>query len=138
MDILAIKGTQTTTNIKGGKEMRLSNTSVKNLHICNRVGFDETDGGVLVWCEKSGNRAYLHTAEGPACFKSVETARAAVTRHRRRTAHRTEGLWLATMRAIFLGHYLRGRDVEKARELVLAEFPDATDARIFMASEYAD
>jgi hypothetical protein len=52
--------------------------------------------------------------------------------------NRTEGLWLATMRAIFLGHYLRGRDVEKARELVLAEFPDATDARIFMASEYAD
>jgi hypothetical protein len=62
--------------------VRLSKTSVENLRICDRVGFDETAGGVLVYVEKNGNRAYLHTASGPACFDTIADAKRAVSRHR--------------------------------------------------------
>ena len=71
--------------------MRLTKQSSENLRVAERVGFDETAGGVLVYVERDGNRAYLHTAAGPACFKSVAEARAAVTRHRR-PRRVTEGL----------------------------------------------
>jgi hypothetical protein len=118
--------------------MRLTKQSIENLQVAERVGLDETKSGVLVYAERGAARAYLHTAEGPACFESVEAARAAVTRHRRRTAQGTECIWIDTMRALYLGHYLRDGDAERARELVLAEFPDATDARIFRESEYVD
>jgi hypothetical protein len=64
--------------------MRLTKQSLENLQVAECVGFDETKNGVLVYAEKNGNRAYLHTANGPACFDTIEAARAAVTRHRRR------------------------------------------------------
>jgi hypothetical protein len=68
--------------VKEKKEQRLSSTSIENLRIADAVGFDQAEAGVLVYVEKNGNRAYLHTKDGPACFKSVAEARAAVTRHR--------------------------------------------------------
>jgi hypothetical protein len=62
--------------------VRLSKTSCENLRICDRVGFDETEAGVLVYVEKNGNRAYLHTSNGPACFLTIADAKRAVSRHR--------------------------------------------------------
>lgn len=64
--------------------MRLTEQSRENLRICDRVGFDTTESGVLVYVERDGNRAYLHTADGPACFKSVADASTAVRKHRPR------------------------------------------------------
>jgi hypothetical protein len=69
--------------------MRLTKQSSENLKVAERVGFDETNAGVLVFVERGGNRAYLHTAAGPACFDTIEAALAAVTRHRRRTDKNT-------------------------------------------------
>jgi hypothetical protein len=62
--------------------MRLTKQSSENLKVAERVGFDETDAGVLVFVERGGNRAYLHTADGPACYLSITDARAAVRKHR--------------------------------------------------------
>jgi hypothetical protein len=62
--------------------MRLTKQSSENLRVAERVGFDETDGGVLVYAEKNGNRAYLHTAAGPVCYDTIADARAIVERYR--------------------------------------------------------
>jgi len=62
--------------------MKLTMQSSENLRVAERVGFDQAEAGVLVYVERGGNRAYLHTADGPACYPDLETARATVQRHR--------------------------------------------------------
>jgi len=62
--------------------LKLTKQSIENLRVADRIGFDEADTGVLVYVERNGNRAYLHTADGPACYLDLETARTAVRRHR--------------------------------------------------------
>jgi hypothetical protein len=62
--------------------MRLTKQSLENLHVAERVGFDETNAGVLVFVERDGNRSYLHTAAGPACYPSITDARALIRKRR--------------------------------------------------------
>jgi hypothetical protein len=64
-------------NINGLYKMeRMTKTSIANLKICDKTGFDAAPGGgVMVWLERLGNRAYVCGASGPLVYETPQKAR---------------------------------------------------------------
>ena len=54
---------------------RMTKTSIANLKTCDKTGFTTVPAGVMVWVERSGNRAYLCGATGPLIYVSEQKAR---------------------------------------------------------------
>jgi len=61
---------------------RMTKTTVANLKICDRVGFEPAPGGVLVWVEKTGRRAYVCGSSGPLVYEYESKARRNIKRLR--------------------------------------------------------
>jgi hypothetical protein len=61
----------------------MTKTSKANTQAADKAGFTAFDtGGVGVWVERDGNRAYLCGAEGVLAYADQKTARAAFRRIR--------------------------------------------------------
>ncbi len=55
---------------------RMTKTTIANLKVADRIGFDQVDGGgVIVWLERSGNRAYVCGSSGPLVYEYESKAR---------------------------------------------------------------
>lgn len=56
---------------------RMTKTTIANLKICDACGFTPVDGspGVMVWLERSGNRAYVSGSSGPLVYETQKKAR---------------------------------------------------------------
>jgi hypothetical protein len=63
---------------------RMTKTSIANLKVADRAGFDKIAGTtqVMVWVERNGNRAYLCGTSGPLQHASIFSARHSVRRIR--------------------------------------------------------
>lgn len=63
---------------------RMTQTSIANLKVADECGFDKVDGstGVIVWVQRSGNRAYLCGSTGPLVYDDKSKARRNVKRIR--------------------------------------------------------
>ena len=62
----------------------MTKTTIANLKICDACGFTPVDGspGVMVWLERSGNRAYVSGSSGPLGDETEKKARRNVQRVR--------------------------------------------------------
>jgi hypothetical protein len=61
---------------------RMTKTSSANLKVAEKVGLDAVAGGVLVWLERAGNRAYVCGSSGPLVYESAQKARRNIQRAR--------------------------------------------------------
>jgi hypothetical protein len=64
-------------------KQRLTSTSIANAKACDRAGYEPFDsGGVGVWVERNGNRAYLCGSLSVIAYPDQNAARRAFKRIR--------------------------------------------------------
>ena len=62
---------------------KMTKNSTANLGVCDKAGYTVAEvGGVMVWVERLGNRAYLCGSSGPLVYENKAKARRAVKRLR--------------------------------------------------------
>lgn len=55
---------------------RMTKTTIANLKVADRLGFTAAAaGGVMVWLERNGNRAYVCGSSGPLVYADEKKAR---------------------------------------------------------------
>lgn len=62
---------------------RMTKTTIANIKIADKAGFDDAPGGgVIVWIERDGNRAYVCGSSGPLVYEDQKKARRNINRVR--------------------------------------------------------
>lgn len=57
---------------------KMTPTSAANIRVADKAGFDVVGGpagGVIVWLERQGNRAYVSSKDGPIIYADRAKAR---------------------------------------------------------------